>query len=236
MVGGIINESKLISADYTVVERDEFLYVDTSAGDITLTLAQPTNNNVVYIKKTSEANKITITTENSKTIDGQTSYTLSDGSLMLSYFINGSENEFKTMVTSTSVINFKKTLTQAEARTLASANGAYGIELLPAVADSVYDISQPLIIYKATGGAFVTATIAVYPKDTNTIFSSNTDSGTTVPSTLAHKMIPNQAIAIGDQNDEMQRPNQVIYLWSSVEHTTYEGTIEISFDYKLVSV
>ena len=96
-IGGIIRGSKKITSNYTIVERDEIIYVDTSGGDITLTLARPTNDNIVYIKKVASANTVTILTEESKTIDGESSKTLSDNNsfLKLAYFVDGSENEFK---------------------------------------------------------------------------------------------------------------------------------------------
>ena len=77
-VGGIIRESKKVTSDYTIVEQDEIIYVDTFGGDITLTLAKPTNDNVVYIKKVSSANTVTIITEDNKTIDGSSSKTLTN--------------------------------------------------------------------------------------------------------------------------------------------------------------
>ena len=96
-IGGIIRGSKKITSNYTIVERDEIIYVDTSGGDITLTLARPTNDNIVYIKKVASANTVTILTEESKTIDGESSKTLSDNNsfLKLAYFVDESENEFK---------------------------------------------------------------------------------------------------------------------------------------------
>jgi len=106
-VGGIIRESKKVTSDYTIVEQDEIIYVDTFGGDITLTLAKPTNDNVVYIKKVSSANTVTIITEDNKTIDGSSSKTLTNNYsfLKLAYFIDGSNNEFKVIGESS---NFKE--------------------------------------------------------------------------------------------------------------------------------
>ncbi len=112
-VGGIIRESKKVTSDYTIVEQDEIIYVDTSGGAITLTLAQPTNDNIVHIKVIDASNPVTINPENNKTIDGETSYNLTGGSITLAYFIEGSENEFKKISESKGYKVYTALLTQS---------------------------------------------------------------------------------------------------------------------------
>jgi len=94
MVGGIVNESKIVTSDYTVVEQDEIVYVDTTSNSVTLTLETPTNDNIVHIKHVAGDNALTLSA--SRTIDGANSYDVK-GSVTLAYFIDGSVSEFKTI-------------------------------------------------------------------------------------------------------------------------------------------
>lgn len=96
---GNVKESKKITSNYTVVEADEILYVDSTSSAITLTLETPTNNNFVTIKDIGDASVNNITIQGAKTIDGAASYVISDAkaSVTLGYFIDGSISEFKSI-------------------------------------------------------------------------------------------------------------------------------------------
>ena len=99
MIGGIINESKKVDSDYTVVERDEIVYVDTTNNPVTITLETPTNDNVVYIKDLGNASNNNITITSDKTIDGASNFVINKDkeSTMIAYFVDGSVSEFKTL-------------------------------------------------------------------------------------------------------------------------------------------
>jgi len=72
-----------VSANYTVVASDQVIFVDTSAGDITVTAPDPTNEQgmqhaVVIKKKSATANKNKLTVTSPALIDGASSVTLTD--------------------------------------------------------------------------------------------------------------------------------------------------------------
>jgi hypothetical protein len=72
---------KEISADYTVLAVDSLLYVDTTGGNVIITLPLVSQNNVndrfeIIIKKKVAANTITINKTGTDTVDGGSSLTL----------------------------------------------------------------------------------------------------------------------------------------------------------------
>lgn len=67
------------TAAYTVTDADDFIAVDTTAGDVTITLlalASRTKNRPVYIKKVAGANNVIIDGDGAETIDGAATQTI----------------------------------------------------------------------------------------------------------------------------------------------------------------
>lgn len=101
-----VSKSRTVSSSpYTVVEADRLLLVDTSSGSITINLpvASTVKGKVYIIIKTASNNTVTINRAGSDTINGATSYTLSNQYETL--FISNNEstawfivNDFKTFL------------------------------------------------------------------------------------------------------------------------------------------
>lgn len=127
-------------------------------------------------------------------------------------------------------LSFSRSFTQAEVRTLNTLNGGYGIELLPYPgAGKIYHIVHPLLTTKLTGGAFATAEIWIYTFDYGTpVFLGSTNSNTIPPTTLVEQMNLEDA--------SFHKLNDSIYLYSSIEQSTFEGTWELTFNYKIVDI
>lgn len=181
-VGGIIRESKKVTSNYTIVEQDEIIYVDTSGGAITLTLAKPTNDNLVTIKIVDSTFATTIITEDNKTIDGASSYTLTSGSISLAYFIDGSANEFKVIggETNKGYKSYVATLTQSGTNPPVATvlkNELSGVPTWGYFAVGSYFMTltgeftegKTIVLHNTTGQT-ATASILAYWEDVNTIY------------------------------------------------------------------
>lgn len=64
------NIIKNISTNYSILRDDSILLVDTTLGNITLTLPQPSFKSFIDIKKIVNTNKITINPNSTELIDG----------------------------------------------------------------------------------------------------------------------------------------------------------------------
>lgn len=141
------------------------------------------------------------------------------------------ESSFEDLIDSVNVIvPFERELTQAEVRTLNSANAGYGAKLIDGVANNVIQIFNPLIIYKATGGTFATADIWLYD-DVYSIsgyYKGSTNSASFTPITLIEQPELEPSSYLGIAGD--------VYIWSSVEQSSFEGTWVIKFDYKFIDI
>jgi hypothetical protein len=131
---------------------------------------------------------------------------------------------------------FSRIFTQAEVRTLNSANGGYGPEILadPGI-NGAYQIINPVYIWNITaGGRMLGGTIDIYAHDENISYYAQT--------------IRNQIFAAGTldidfpalQNNVVTQQGigggQPIVLWASIEQTAYSGTLTVEFDYKLIDL
>lgn len=126
--------------------------------------------------------------------------------------------------------SLRRELTQAEVRTLNTANGNYGIKLIDAPgANKFIDYRNPRIIYKAIGGAFVDADIWIYDDVKNaSVFQGVTNSLTIIPSTQVEYLNLEEG-AYGGINGN-------IFIYSSVQQSTFEGTWIVEFEYRIIDV
>lgn len=89
---------KTITENYTVLYDDYFIDANTTTGNITITLPNPTTNvsKPFFIRKTSAANTLTITAgDGTKTINGSTSRTITANYGVLDLVSNGVEYAIK---------------------------------------------------------------------------------------------------------------------------------------------
>lgn len=70
------NISKTISVNYSILRDDSILLVDSTPGNLTLTLPPPGLKTTVNIKKIASVNKITINPNSTELIDGDTNLIL----------------------------------------------------------------------------------------------------------------------------------------------------------------
>ena len=124
------------------------------------------------------------------------------------------------------IVPFTRTLTQAEVRTLNSANGGYGIELLPASGvGNIYAINNVYIKYELTGGAFASADIWVYNfSQSGAEYMGSTNSLAALGTYYEHLV---------QEQDTYISSNDKIYIYSSVEQSAFEGAWVVSFDYTI---
>lgn len=82
-----------VTSDYTALESDDFIAVDCTAGDVTITLTSATNaGNIYEVKKVDNSdNVVTVATVDSQTIDGVTSFMITTYNQALSIVATGSE-------------------------------------------------------------------------------------------------------------------------------------------------
>ncbi len=132
--------------------------------------------------------------------------------------------------TGSDYIAFSREFTQAEVRTLNTANGSYGPELLPTLAaGKAYVIINPLIITKATGGTYATADLWIYP--------FNASSATYLGTTNSARITPSDDIQQLDlEADAFLKITDAVHLWSSVQQAAFEGTWEVIFQYKVIDI
>ncbi len=126
-------------------------------------------------------------------------------------------------------LSHQVTLTQAQVRTLNTANGGLGFELLPTLeAGKAYQISNVFFAYNLTGGAVVNSKVFIYNENISNSFAAFYISGT---STIGKyfKQVPNT-------KDIDVLETDGVYLWSEAEHSTFEGNAIISFDYKIIDL
>jgi len=83
---------KNVGADYTASDED-FVVVDTSSGDVTVTLPPPPDTSEVYVKLADATNTTTVATPNSETIDGQSELTITS-QWTVRGFISGGSNYY----------------------------------------------------------------------------------------------------------------------------------------------
>jgi hypothetical protein len=101
--GGDISSSRTIDAHKintvssdTTVSENEYLLVDASGGDRTITLPSPSTDLHCIIKKISDSgNVVNIVTPNAETIDGQTSWTLNSPYVGETIFSDGTDYYFQ---------------------------------------------------------------------------------------------------------------------------------------------
>jgi len=78
------------SANYTVVQGDGAIFVDTTAGNVTLTLPAATVNEIFRIIKTVDTNSLIIQRAGTDTIEGATSITITGQYLTTQLYSDGS--------------------------------------------------------------------------------------------------------------------------------------------------
>jgi len=77
------------SANYTVAQGDGAIFVDTTAGSVTLTLPPATVNEIFRVIKTVAANSLIIQRAGSDTIEGSTSITITGQYLTTQLYSDG---------------------------------------------------------------------------------------------------------------------------------------------------
>jgi len=128
---------------------------------------------------------------------------------------------------------FSKELTQAEMRTLNSANGTYGAILLPdpGLGKMVY-ITNPRYIFKQLANSAVEAgQFGIYQANDYQFVNTLGAVGLVIDITFLR--IPNREInpVIGRSTD-----SSPVYLYSDLDWTGYLGTLIVEFDYKIINL
>jgi hypothetical protein len=128
------------------------------------------------------------------------------------------------------------TLSQAEVRTLNSANGGFGYQFLAAPgSDKIYVItSNPVYYWDVTGGTIPNSDIWLYNSSTSSQFQVKTPFDGVIPFTLY--TMPNVYNTVSESGTDGISPgsNDPLYMYSSVEMSAYEGTLRVKFDYKII--
>jgi len=137
----------------------------------------------------------------------------------------------------TGMTSFSRTFTQAEIRTFNSANGGYGVEILPAPgAGKVYQIEPPTMRWEATGGSFTSAIGWIYYYNEAGALSHFTVATPSLPATFFD--IPyynNINTAAGDGSDgQFPSDNIRVMIYTDAAQSSYEGTMTLKFDYKII--
>ena len=131
---------------------------------------------------------------------------------------------------------FKTTLNQATVRTLNSANSGYGVELLPPPGvGKAYLISNPIYKWVVTGGSFTSADLWLYYKNEGaatflSIIIENPE--LIIPATFLE--VPYNNNVTGAAEGLYPSDNIGINLYASVEQSSFEGSLIVTFDYKIV--
>jgi hypothetical protein len=92
---GVIGNTRTVSSD-TKAKGSELLLVDSSGGDITITLPSPIDSLTVAVKKISDDNNVvTVATPSTEQIDGVSQYTITN-QFVSEQFI-GTEDKYFTL-------------------------------------------------------------------------------------------------------------------------------------------
>lgn len=128
---------------------------------------------------------------------------------------------------------FSKELTQAEMRTLNSANGAYGAILLPDPGlGKIAYIKNPRYIFKRLINSEIKAGQFGIYQGSNYQFV-DTLSLNALAFDITYTQVPNRETAsiIGYLTD-----SSPVYLYSDLDWTGYLGTLIVEFDYKIINL
>jgi hypothetical protein len=122
-------------------------------------------------------------------------------------------------------------LTEAEVRTLKSANGGYGYEMLPAPGvGKVYQVINPILIFdELTGSDWQGGVTSIYPNDSGNVYTLSKPGRVSVSPEIGAYQLSLVANVKAD-------PNNAIWLYNSAESPAYLGTATFSFDYKIIDI
>lgn len=131
------------------------------------------------------------------------------------------------------IIELNKTLSQAEVRTLNTANGGLGVELLPPLTGSkMYKIiGSPILIWNITGGVIISSAMFIGYENLTIISYADFLDSLILP--IDYVQILSNSTIVGGGAITL---NDGIYVGSNIEQTLFEGTITIKIDYKIVEI
>ena len=122
------------------------------------------------------------------------------------------------------------TFTQAEVRTLNSANSGSGLELIPAPGEGLGILLKSVVAkYSGTGGSFTDAEVWVYYEGGGAaIFLGNVYNSVELPdtSTLIFSLEAGSYVV----------DNTPVYVYTDTEQTAFEGTWTFFVEYKIINV
>lgn len=139
--------------------------------------------------------------------------------------------------TETTLTSFSLEIAQADVRLLNTSNGGYGYELLPPPGvGKAYVISNPIYKWIATGGSFTSADLWLYYKNENdATFLSTINGAVVTPATFLEVPYYNNIGTTGGGSDGLYPSDNIgIHLYASVQQASFEGSLIITFDYKIV--
>lgn len=130
-------------------------------------------------------------------------------------------------------------LTQAEVRTLRTANGSYGYEIFDAQGANIFvEFSNPMILFDHSGGTFPLALLEIYSANSATDLwqmNNNADGGGAGgDNQRVYHFYKNPGT--GAVRPPMQELNDKMYLYAADNLDDYEGTATFVFDYRIINI
>lgn len=142
------------------------------------------------------------------------------------------------------IITLKTTLTQAQVRTLNSANGGYGIELItdPGVDKMIDIIGNPVLYWNLTGGTFALAQSWIYYKSlSKALFHGSINDAVAAPNKFPElPYFNNVPVTEGGNGAGGLYPAfqgaDGIYLYADAEQIAYEGDLTVVMSYRIIDL
>lgn len=125
----------------------------------------------------------------------------------------------------------KVVLTKAEVLTLNSANGGYGYEILPKPGvGKYYQIRNVICLFKLDSGGNDSGSLEIYPNDSGSRYAISL--GTYFNVGTPSKRLYEPVMITGFMSDFTK--DEEIWIWCDTEQVNADGTLTITFDYKLI--